>query len=127
MFSAGRLLAAAALGLSTVALAPIAANAHSDNVQAFRITHIKCHAQEDNTGADDAYLVVDGTTIWGPTQMTNGDGKDIQDVPVEQGKVLTLMEGDWPDDDDNLGAQRITGPGNYEFRDDGAHYVVTVS
>jgi hypothetical protein len=126
MFSASRLLAASALGLSTAALAPVAANAQTDGVQAYKITHVKCVQQEDFNGADDAYLVVDGVTIWGPTQMVNGDSKDIQDVPVDHDKVLTLMEGDFPDDDDNLGAKRITGPGTYEFTDDGAHYTVTV-
>lgn len=126
MFSASRLLVATALGLSTVALAPVAANAQADGIQAYKITHIKAVQQEDFNGADDAYLVVDGVTIWGPTQMVNGDSKDIQDVPVDHDKVLTLMEGDFPDDDDNLGAQRITGPRDYEFKDDGAHYIVTV-
>lgn len=58
--------------------------------------------------------------------MTKGDSKDIQNVAVPQGHVLTLMEGDWPDDDDNLGAKKITGAGDYKFTDDGADYTVTV-
>jgi hypothetical protein len=125
MFTAGRILAAAAFGLSSVALVPVAADAAPQ--AGLVITHIKCNAQEDNTGADDAYLVVDGGTIWGPVQMTTGDSKDVQRVAVPQGKVLTLMEGDWPDDDNNLGAKTVNGPGDYTFTDDGANYVVTVA
>jgi len=125
MLSAGRILAAAGLGLSTIAVAPVAADATPQ--AGLVITHIKCNEQEDNTGADDAYLVVDGSTIWGPVQMTTGDSKDIQNVAVPQGKVLTLMEGDWPDDDDNLGAKTVNGAGDYTFSDDGANYTVTVA
>ncbi|MFF0267772.1 hypothetical protein [Kribbella sp. NPDC004536] len=120
-----RILAATALGLGSAAFGPAAA--HAAPQAGLVITHIKCNQQEDNTGADDAYLVVDGATIWGPVQMTDGDSKDIQRVAVPQGKVLTLMEGDWPDDDDNLGAKTVNGPGDYSFTDDGANYVVTIA
>ncbi|MET9273039.1 hypothetical protein [Kribbella sp. NPDC003557] len=73
--STGRtIFAAIALGASTLAVAPLTANA-----QTLHVTHITCHEQEDNTGADD-----------------------------------------------DLGQRQITGPGNYEFTDDGAHYTVTV-
>src|SRR4051812_20803943 len=123
MSSVRRMVAAAALGLASVAIAPVVADASPQ--AGLVITHIKCNEQEDNTGADDAYLVVDGATIWGPVQMTKGDSKDVQRVAVPQGKVLTLMEGDWPDDDDNLGAKTVNGPGDYTFTDDGANYVVT--
>ncbi|MEU4389670.1 hypothetical protein [Kribbella sp. NPDC023855] len=59
--------------------------------------------------------------------MVTGDSKDIKDVPVTQDRVLTLMEGDEPDDDDNLGAKRITGAGDYQFTDDDARYTVTIA
>ncbi len=126
MSSVIRLLAAAALGITSVAVAPVMAQAAPDGTQALKITRIKCHATEDNTGADDIYLVVDGTVIMNSIQFTAGDDKDIADIPIEAGKVLTVMEGDWPDDDDNLGAKRINGAGNYEFTDDGAHYTVSI-
>lgn len=64
MSSVGRIVAAAAFGVTSLVVAP-AASAHTDGTQAgLVITHIKCSEQEDNTGADDAYLVVDGSTIW---------------------------------------------------------------
>ncbi|MFI5735359.1 hypothetical protein ACIA49_34930 [Kribbella sp. NPDC051587] len=126
MSSTMRVLAAVALGVASVGVGPVVAQASSDGTQALKITRIKCHAQEDNTGADDIYLTVDGTVIMNSIQFTNGDDKDIADIPIEQGKVLTVMEGDFPDDDDNLGAKRITGAGNYEFTDDGAHYTVSI-
>lgn len=130
MSSVRHLLAAAALGTATVIAGPAVAQAtpQPDGIQAgLKITHIVCHEQEDFTGADDAYLVQDGKVIWGPVQMTTGDSKDIQDVPVTQDRVLTLMEGDSPDDDDNLGSKRITGAGDYQFTDDGANYTVTIA
>ncbi|GAA1717408.1 hypothetical protein GCM10009745_77680 [Kribbella yunnanensis] len=126
MSSVTRVLAVAALAVSSMGVAPVLAQASADGTQALKITRIKCHQQEDNTGADDIYLTVDGTVIMNSVQFTNGDDKDIADIPIEPGKVLTVMEGDFPDDDDNLGAKRINGAGTYEFTDDGAHYTVTV-
>jgi hypothetical protein len=121
MSSARKVLAAVALGVSTLAVAPLTANA-----QTLHVTHITCHEQEDNTGADDIYLQVDGGTIMQSIQFVKGDSKDIANVTVEQGKVLVMREGDFPDEDDNLGQRQINGPGNYEFTDDGAHYTVTI-
>ncbi|MEV5961419.1 hypothetical protein AB0L70_06615 [Kribbella sp. NPDC051952] len=121
MFSTGKLLAAMALGTASVAVAPLTANA-----QTLQITHITCSEQEDNTGADDIYLQVDGSTVMEPIQFVKGDSKDISGVGVDVGKVLVMREGDFPDDDDNLGQKKITGPGNYSFTDDGANYTVTV-
>ncbi|GAA0584897.1 hypothetical protein HPO96_10105 [Kribbella sandramycini] len=126
MSSVIRVLAVAALGISAVGVTPVVAQATADGTQALKITRIKCHETEDNTGADDIYLMVDGSVIMNSIQFTNGDDKDIPDIPIEAGKVLTVMESDWPDANDNLGAKRINGPGNYEFTDDGAHYTVTV-
>lgn len=126
MSAISKLLVTAALGVATVVAAPAGAQASGTGVQAgLKITHIVCHEQEDFTGADDAYLVQDGKVLWS-SQMVTGDSKDIQDVPVIQDKVLTLMEGDSPDDDDNLGAKKITGPGDYQFTDDDANYTVTI-
>ena len=121
MSSARKVLAAVALGVSTLAVAPLTANA-----QTLHVTHITCHEQEDNTGADDIYLTVDGGTVMESIQFVKGDSKDISGVGIEQGKVLVMREGDFPDEDDNLGQKQINGPGTYEFTDDGAHYTVTV-
>ncbi|GAA0946368.1 hypothetical protein GCM10009554_42100 [Kribbella koreensis] len=128
MSSVRNLLIAATLGTASIVAAPVGAQASGTQVQAgLKITHIVCHQQEDFTGADDAYLVQDGKVLWGPVQMISGDSKDIQDVPVTQDHVLTLMEGDSPDDDDNLGAKKITGAGDYQFTDDEANYTVTIA
>jgi hypothetical protein len=128
MSSISKLLVTAALGVATVVVAPVGAQASGTQVQAgLKITHIVCHEQEDLTGADDAYLVQDGKVLWGPVQMVNGDSKDIQGIAVTQDHVLTLMEGDSPDDDDNLGAKNVTGAGDYQFTDDGANYTVTIA
>ena len=126
MSSVRNLLIAAALGTATIAIAPVGAQASGPHVQAgLKITHIVCHEQEDFNGADDAYPVQDGKVLWS-SQMVTGDSKDIQDIAVAQDKVLTLMEGDSPDDDDNLGAKKITGAGDYQFTDDDANYTVTI-
>jgi hypothetical protein len=93
----------------------------------YHVTHITCHQQEDWTGADDAYLVVGGSTIYGPVQFTSGDSKDTATRSFGSGQILTLMEADWPDDDDNLGAHVIDHAGNYSYTDDGANYTITVA
>jgi hypothetical protein len=121
MATTRKVFAAVALGVATLAVAPLTANA-----QTLQITHITCHEQEDFNGADDIYLQVDGGTIMESVQFVTGDSKDIANVSVEQGKVLVMREGDFPDEDDNLGQLKITGPGNYEFKDDDSHYTVTV-
>lgn len=124
------LIITSALGTAAVSLGPLAAAAASDSpgtAATLSVTHITCVTQEDINGADDAYLVAGGNTIWGPVQMTKGDSKDIGGVTFNSGEVLTLMEGDWPDADDNLGAHKIDKAGVYHFTDDGADYWVTVS
>ncbi|WP_328993776.1 hypothetical protein OG394_05385 [Kribbella sp. NBC_01245] len=122
------LIITSALGTAAVCLGPLVAEAASDSpAAALSVTHITCVTQEDINGADDAYLVAGGNTIWGPTQMTKGDSKDITGVTFNAGDVLTLMEGDWPDADDNLGAIKIDKAGVYHYTDDGADYWVTVS
>ncbi|MEV4263523.1 hypothetical protein [Kribbella sp. NPDC049584] len=66
------------------------------------------------------YLTVAGRTIMNWVQFTSGDSKDLPDIAITQEAILTMMEHDFPDPDDNLDARRINGPGNYEFIDDGA-------
>ncbi|MGW6283120.1 hypothetical protein [Kribbella sp. NPDC055071] len=119
------MIAVTALGVSTAGFAPVAA--HAAPQANFVVTHITCHQQEDFNGADDAYLVVGGRTIYGPVQFTSGDSKDTATAAFGSGQVLTLMEADWPDADDNLGAHRIDHAGDYQYTDDGAHYTVTVA
>ena len=96
-----------------------------------RLLRITCHEQEDLTGDDDAYIVVNGKRVWGPKSMDTGQTREIQrDVQFShRAKVVLYEQDDW-DDDDYLGAHTLTradiGRGEQEiaFAEDDASYTI---
>lgn len=108
---------------------------------------IRCNETEDYTGADDAYICVDGRRIWGPAKMNNGDVQDLRMVfPVrfkrdtqfialslyDQDSNWEVVTNDLPlDEDDFLDTVSIpaidAGKGELRcsFTGDGASYEIT--
>lgn len=87
---------------------------------------IRCVKTEDDGGADELRIELDGKTVWGAS-MDNGEVHRIYETfkvgnaPVE----ITLVDGDNPpfDNDDVLGRQTVGyGEGVLEFTRDEANY-----
>jgi hypothetical protein len=96
-----------------------------------RLISIKCIRQEDWTGDDSAYLVVNGTKVWGRESMDDDQTRLInKDVLFNRRASLKLMEHDWPDNDDFLGEHLLTradidkGEQEIKFTEDDADYTV---
>jgi hypothetical protein len=76
-------------------------------------TNLYIHATEDAVD-DEAYLTVNGTTMWGPHSVhyqgpSTGPGNGRYNVPfraVIYGSAfdIAMYDEDWPDPDDNLGS-----------------------
>ena len=128
-----------ALGLFLLAAlaAPLAfagaADAAAPRTVKLRLLTIVCHNSEDFFG-DEAYLEANGTRIWGPVDMENGDERSLLAVPLQPFRRsidLALFDDDAPDADDHLGTARISrnafraGVQTATFTLDGANYTVT--
>jgi len=118
----------------------------SRNRYRFHPIALVCNETEDLTGADDAYLRVNGVRIWGPVRMNDGDAKVLTDAPPVEFSgfaVVSLFDKDsgyavedydlafenWNlDEDDRLGTVTIPegmagfGEQSCEFDLDGANY-----
>jgi hypothetical protein len=90
-----------------------------------------CEVTEDS-GTDEAYLIVDGRHIWGPTSMSAGQGKTVNYQKNFVNSVeIKLFDQDGPfDNDDSLGtitvASDLKGKGEQtrQFTGDGAKYTL---
>lgn len=101
-----------------------------------KLISLKCNETEDVTGADDAYLHVDGALKWGPQSMNNGHTKDlsgIDPIEFENSVRLDLYDqdaGSWFDDDDHIDkviistADAALGVRECKFKGDGASYTL---
>jgi hypothetical protein len=101
-----------------------------------RLISIFCTRTEDNTGADEPYLLVNGVKVWGSEApgLNNQQTADLSAVPVigfgTRARV-ELFDGDSPDDDDLLGrfyagrGQLGQGEVEYKFVEDDADYTLT--
>ena len=128
-----------ALGLLLLAAlaAPVAHVAPADAARpvALRLIRIVCFKTEDGVlFGDEAYLQADGTRIWGPTDIREGDERSLLAVPLQPFRRsidLALFDDDAPDADDHLGTVRISrnafraGVQTATFTLDGANYTVT--
>ncbi|MCW8796261.1 MAG: hypothetical protein OQK67_04280 [Chlorobium sp.] len=102
-----------------------------------------CNETEDWSGADSAYLRVNGIRVWGPVRMNNGDAKVLTDVPpieftdvagislFDKDSGASFVSDDVPlDGDDSLGKVSIPaslagqGEKSCVFKKDGAHYLL---
>jgi hypothetical protein len=64
------------------------------------------NAGADSLSADDTYITVNGTKIWGEFSMNTGQTRSVnrtRTVPGSWARVA-LFDADWPDSDDRLGA-----------------------
>jgi hypothetical protein len=69
-----------------------------DQIQAIR-------AGADTFSADDTYITINGSKIWGENSMSSGQSRTVNrgtNVPGSSARVQ-LFDADWPDDDDSLG------------------------
>lgn len=68
------------------------------------IKNLHCFETEDNWGADDAYIIVNGSRVWGPVKINDNQWKDINaTVKFDSHAVIELYEKDDADPDDYLG------------------------
>lgn len=69
-----------------------------------RITNLHCTETEDFWHADDAYIIVNGEQVWGPTKINDDQRRDVNvDTPFISQAIIELWEKDSTDPDDYLG------------------------
>jgi hypothetical protein len=98
-----------------------------------RLISLACNTTEDNLGADETYLLVNGVKVWGAS-MNNNDVVDlsgVDDLDFRSRARVELYDEDSPDDDDHLGifyvrsGQAGRGEREYKFVEDEADYTLT--
>lgn len=91
-----------------------------------------CNTTEDSSGPDEAYLLVNGVQIWGPTSINDHQHRDVNKTIAVAGGTSTIMlwDADSPDADDNLGTVTVdetqinTGMRSGKFNEDDASYTL---
>jgi hypothetical protein len=69
-----------------------------------RLKNLHCFETEDNWGADHAYIVANGSHVWGPTKINDNQWREVNvDFPFASNVNLELYEKDDADPDDYLG------------------------
>jgi hypothetical protein len=101
-----------------------------------KLISLVCTETEDNAGADEAYIRVNGNKVWGPKSINTGQSKDLSGVGLLdfQGSAkIELFDEDVGgpfDRDDFLGeitateAQAGQGTQNNDFNRDDANYTL---
>jgi hypothetical protein len=97
-----------------------------------------CSKTEDDTGADEPYLLVNGVKVWGSESpgLNDKETADLAAVPVMEFRTRARIElfdtdAGGPDDDDLLGRfyvgkmQSGQGELEYHFTEDDADYTLT--
>lgn len=78
-----------------------------------KLHSIHCTRTEDWTGPDETYIKVDGTVVWGPVSMNNGDTQSLLAVaPVSFNSAANISVWDQDvggviDPDDPLGSVAV--------------------
>ena len=101
-----------------------------------RLISLFCSKTEDNAGADEPYLLVNGVKVWGSESpgLNNKETADLSALPVisfDTRARVELFDVDSPDDDDLLGrfyaGRGQLGQGEVEFKfvEDDADYTLT--
>ncbi len=81
-----------------------------------KLISLHCTKTEDDFGADEPYIKVNGLTVWGPGSLNDGQTADLTvDCPpfdAQLGQAVELWEQDNPpfDPDDFLGSFVLTAP-----------------
>lgn len=104
---------------------------------ALHLLTLVCHETEDVTGADSAYLKINGAIVWGPEQINNNQSRNLanaQAVRFANTIKVELYDQDLGlvfDEDDYLGSATISaqdaGKGTKEanIKGDGASYTIS--
>ncbi|SPE58051.1 hypothetical protein SNS2_3691 [Streptomyces netropsis] len=92
---------------------------------------LSCQTTEDSTGADEAYLNFNGSRIFGPTSINDGESREIGVFRTFFGQAtVDLFDEDSPDADDHLGgiivrsSEAGLGQRVQAFTGDDAHYTI---
>jgi hypothetical protein len=97
-----------------------------------RINAIKCIEQEDHWGDDHAYILVNGSRVWGPKEMDDGQTRAVNiEVAFENKAEIALFEQDDHDPDDSLDAHTLRssdeGEHHLKYTADDANYSLWVT
>lgn len=69
-----------------------------------RLKTLTCYETEDNWGSDDAYIKVNGETVWGPVKINDNQDRTVnKDISFTNKTTIELWEKDDLDPDDHLG------------------------
>lgn len=92
----------AMLGLATAANAAPAQRVNAEGTYTIVLDYLLCYETED-WGADEAYIKLNGSTVWGPRSINNGQKIDVNVSRTFSGSVnINLFDEDWPDADDQI-------------------------
>jgi hypothetical protein len=109
--------------------------AEASSTVRLKLITLHCHATEDSTGPDEAYLLVNGRRVLGPRSINDGQSVDLRGLSpiwVNTYARLDLYDQDagWFDSDDHLGEASVyasmVGKGTQlaKFTKDGANYTL---
>ena len=97
-----------------------------------RLKTLTCYETEDEWGSDEAYIKVNGETIWGPVKINGAEDRQVdQDVSFTSEATVELWDEDRASADDLLGTRIVredeTGNGQQEarFTYNRSHYRLT--
>jgi len=101
-----------------------------------KLIDLKCNRTEDLVGADEPYFGVNGSFVWGPGSLNNGQSQNLLSVAplfFFGTANVQLFDQDNPpsDPDDPLGVISVSsalngaGPQDGFFTGDGANYALT--
>lgn len=86
---------------------------------------LRCETTEDNSGADNAYIKVNGQKVWGPFNINDGEDLDVAWSGSFRGTVaIELWDEDSFDPDDLLGRHAVKPgmKGTLQFNNDDSNY-----
>lgn len=92
----------ALLGLASAASAAPAERATAEGTYTIVLDYLLCYETED-WGADEPYIKLNGSTVWGPGSINNGQTVNLNVSRTFSGSVnINLFDDDWPDADDQI-------------------------
>ena len=112
-------------------------DAAAEKKYALHLLTLTCRETEDLTGADSAYLKINGAIIWGPEQINNNQVRNLassQAVRFTDTAKIDLYDQDLGlifDKDDHIGGATISaedagkGTKEVEIKGDGASYTIS--
>lgn len=99
-----------------------------------KLKSLHCERTEDSSGPDEAYLVVNGSQVWGPQSINDREPRDVgREIEFTSSAEIKLYDADAGgpfDKDDHLGTvtavSDLAGQGEQHgrFTKDGAGYTL---